>query len=98
MKTGVAGAKANLTKRARRAAFLAPVVLLAVPALSLAHPERPSYWPNPGPDNSVSPPAGGKVPSARSLGSAATGQGPGQVRVVCRGPQGEESLARLRHR
>ena len=75
MKTGVAGAKTTLAKRARRAALLAPLVLLAVPALSLAHPERPSYWPNPGPDTAVSPPAGGKVPTARSLASAVTGAG-----------------------
>ena len=32
-----------------------------------AHIERASYWPNPKPDKSVSPPAGGKVPKARRL-------------------------------
>ena len=62
------------------------------PRLSLAHPERPSYWPNPAADTSVSPPAGGKVPTARSLASAVTGQGPGEVRVVCKGVQGQQSL------
>jgi hypothetical protein len=95
MKTGVAGAKAALARRARRAALLAPLVLLAVPALSLAHSERPSYWPDPAPDTFVSPPAGGEVPTARSLASAVTGQGPGDVRVVCKGPQGQDSLAML---
>jgi len=57
---------------------------LLVPPGSSAHLERPSYWPDPAPDESVSPPAGGKVPKARSLASAATGRGPGKVRVVCR--------------
>src|SRR5688500_15970557 len=57
MKTGVAGAKLTLARRARRAAWLSPLVVLAVPALSSAHPERPSYWPNPRPDQSISPPA-----------------------------------------
>jgi hypothetical protein len=57
---------------------------LLVPAGSSAHLERPSYWPDPAPDDSVSPAAGGKVPKARSLASAVTGKGPGQVRVVCK--------------
>ncbi len=95
MKTGVAGAKTTLAKRARRATLLAGLALLAVPALSLAHPERPSYWPDPRPDTAVSPPAGGKVPQARSLASAVTGAGPGNVRVVCKGTGGSVSLALL---
>ena len=70
--------------------------LLALPALSLAHLERPSYWPDPAPDNSVTPPAGGKVPEARSLKSAPSGAGPGDVLVVCKGEDGEQSLADLR--
>ena len=60
-----------------------------MPAASSAHVERPSYWPDPAPDFSVKPPAGGAVPKARSLASAVTGKGPGQVRVVCQ----KESLA-----
>jgi len=68
---------------------------LAVPALALAHPERPSYWPDPAPDGAVSPPAGGKVPQLRSLASAVTGAGPGDVRVVCKGTNGSVSLAKL---
>jgi hypothetical protein len=95
MNRGAAGAKATLARGARRAALLAPLVLLAVPGLSLAHPERPSYWPNPAPDTSVTPPAGGEVPTARSLASAVTGQGPGDVRVVCKGVQGQQSLEQL---
>src|SRR5687768_6951992 len=60
-------------------------VAMAVPAIAAAHLERPSDWPDPAPDTSVSPPAGGKVPKARSLASAVTGKGPGEVRVVCKG-------------
>lgn len=63
---------------------IALVGALLVPALASAHLERPSYWPDPAPDTSVNPPAGGAVPKARSLASAVTGKGPGKVRVVCR--------------
>jgi hypothetical protein len=69
---------------------------LALPGLALAHLERPSYWPNPNPDTSVSPPAGGEVPKPRSLATAVTGEGPGDVRVVCDGKRGARSLAILR--
>ena len=68
---------------------------LALPGLALAHLERPSYWPDPAPDRSVKPAAGGEVPKPRSLASAVTGEGPGDVRVVCRGNEGAGSLARL---
>jgi len=52
-------------------ATAATVVALAVAAPSaLAHVERTSYWPNPAPDTSVSPPAGGAPPKVRSLASA----------------------------
>src|SRR5215207_11716486 len=71
-------------------------LMLALPALALAHLERPSYWPDPRADKSVSPPAGGKVPNARSLKSAARGAGPGEVLVVCKGNRGARSLALLR--
>jgi Right handed beta helix region len=67
-------------------------VALVVPGGALAHLERPSYWPDPAPDTSVDPPAGGRVPEARSLRSAVTGAGPGEVRVVCQGPKGIDSL------
>ena len=70
--------------------------LLALPAVAFAHLERPSYWPDPRPDASISPPAGGEVPDARSLGSAVTGKGPGDVRVVCVGDEGKRSLELLR--
>jgi hypothetical protein len=70
--------------------------MLALPALTFAHLERPSYWPDPAPDHSVTPAAGGEVPTARSFGSLATGAGPGDVLVVCKGAAGAESLALLR--
>ena len=70
--------------------------MLALPALALAHLERPSYWPDPAPDTSVSPAAGGEVPEARSLRSAPSGAGPGEVLVVCKGHGGAQSLADLR--
>ena len=67
-----------------RAVLLASVAaMLLLPAIASAHLERPSYWPDPAPDTSVEPAAGGKVPKARSLASAVTGKGPGDVRVVC---------------
>jgi hypothetical protein len=69
---------------------------LALPSFALAHLERPSYWPDPAPDRSVTPAAGGEVPKARSLASAVTGRGPGDVRVVCKGRNGTASLAILR--
>jgi hypothetical protein len=69
---------------------LAVPVLLAAPAR--AHVERPSYFPNPRPDCSVDPCAGGKVPSERSLVSALDASRPGRTRVVCQ----DDSLDRLR--
>ena len=57
---------------------------LLIPVLATAHTERPSYWPNPGPDRHVKPAAGGKVPKARSLASALRRSRPGVTRVVCK--------------
>jgi hypothetical protein len=84
--------------RARRhlAIFAAAVLAtLLLPAVALAHLERPSYWPDPAPDTSVSPPAGGEVPKARSLASALKKPKPGQTHVVCKGNEGKASLKRL---
>ena len=75
-----------------RSLAIAIIMLFALPTLALAHLERPSYWPDPRPDTSVTPAAGGKVPTIRSLSSAATGKGPGKVRVVCQ----STSIKRLR--
>ena len=87
-------AKAARHWRTASAAVAATTAMLALPALALAHLERPSYWPDPAADTSVSPAAGGKVPHARSLSSAVSGAGPGKVLVVCQGEDGKDSLAR----
>src|SRR3712207_9347741 len=71
----------HLRRLSRLAAVTAAAV--ALPTTALARHERPSYWPYPRPDTSVTPAAGGKVPTARSLQTAVTGAGPGEVRVVC---------------
>jgi hypothetical protein len=61
-------------------------------ASAAAHIERTAYWPDPRPDTSVSPAAGGKVPKVRSLASALNGRKVGRTRVVCR----SGSLARAK--
>jgi hypothetical protein len=63
------------------AALLAALILATVAS---GHIERASYWPDPAPDGSVSPPTGGKVPEARSLASALKRKPPGRTRVVCK--------------
>src|SRR5215207_5865206 len=71
------------------------VAVLLLPAAALAHLERPSYWPDPAPDTTVSPPAGGEVPNPRSLASALDASEPGNTHVVCKGKTGKGSLERL---
>src|SRR5436190_13921295 len=81
----------NLTGRIRHAiakrrllAFaIACGALIALPALAIAHIERASYWPDPAPDTSVTPPAGGAVPAVRALSTAIDTTQPGDTRVVC---------------
>jgi hypothetical protein len=82
----------RVTRRtARLAVASASVAAIALPALASGHIERPAYWPNPGVDKSIKPHAGGKVPKARSLGSALKNAPPGKTRVVCK----PDSMARL---
>jgi hypothetical protein len=72
-----------MTRRRRAAVVIGVTAGLAlVPAFAFAHVERASYWPDPAADNSVTPPAGGAVPSIPSLGSVLNSQ-PGTTRVVC---------------
>src|SRR3954447_13542314 len=72
---------------------LAAALIAFTAAPAVAHVERPSYWPDPKPDTTVSPAAGGEVPQARSLQSAVDAFGQGDhVRIVCQG----DSLQRLR--
>ena len=73
------------------AAAAALIALLIVPALSWGHVERASYWPDPAPDCSVKPCAGGTVPKARTLGSALQTHRRSVTRVVCQ----SDSLERL---
>ena len=61
-------------------------VLVAIPAVGIAHIERASYWPDPAPDNSVTPPAGGAVPAVRPIDTALDSGQPGTTRVVCPQP------------
>lgn len=67
------------------------VLILGMVQAAQAHIERPSYWPSPGPDCSVSPCAGGKVPTPRSLASAVDTVPRSTTRVVCQ----PDSLKRL---
>jgi Right handed beta helix region len=81
-----------------RRAFAAAVLLIALGVAGIAsvasgHIERASYWPDPAPDTSVSPPAGGQVPTVRSLSSSLLRSPPGQTRVVCQ-PNSVGRLAR----
>jgi hypothetical protein len=90
--------KAFLTLLRGRLFLVAAIAIagaLALPGLALAHLERPSYWPDPNPDCSVIPCAGGSVPVARSLESAVSGAGAGDVLVVCQGKKGKDSLQSL---
>ena len=64
-------------------AFAIAAVAVLLPALAFAHIERASYWPDPGPDTSVKPAAGGAVPAIRKLFSALDKKKPGKTRVVC---------------
>ena len=56
-----------------------------------AHIERPSYWPLPGADCSVTPCAGGVVPTARTLASSTIASSTSTTRVVCQ----PDSMTRL---
>jgi hypothetical protein len=67
------------------------VALLALASTAGAHVERPSYFPDPAPDESVQPAAGGKVPRVRALSTALDRGRPGTTRVVCQ----PDSLERL---
>jgi len=54
-----------------------------VPAAASAHIERASYWPDPAPDCSITPCAGGAVPVPKTLASAVEPGEASHVRVVC---------------
>src|SRR5262245_19818082 len=73
-----------------RAFILAAIAAIGLPAAALAHVERASYWPDPAPDCSISPCAGGAVPTPKTLASAVTTD-KGSTRVVCQ----KDSITRL---
>jgi hypothetical protein len=73
-----------MRSQVRIAVALAVLAATVVPTLASGHVERPAYWPDPASDTSVDPPAGGKVPKARSLASALKAKPPGDTHVVCK--------------
>jgi hypothetical protein len=77
--------KSRIRNRRLIAIALGLGLLVALPTFAMAHIERASYWPDPAPDTSVHPPAGGAVPAVRPLGTALDAGQPGTTRVVCKG-------------
>jgi hypothetical protein len=75
----------NTRNRSRAAFAAAALAVLVVPVLASGHVERASYFPDPGGEKVGKRTAGGKVPKARSLGSALKAKPPGETRVVCQG-------------
>jgi hypothetical protein len=65
------------------AIFALSIAMAVLTSTAYGHVERTSYWPNPAPDTSIKPAAGGKVPKARTLASALKAKPPGKTRVVC---------------
>jgi hypothetical protein len=64
-------------------AIAVAAVAVLVPAVAFGHIERASYWPDPGPDTSVKPAAGGSVPAVRKVFSSLDKKKPGKTLVVC---------------
>jgi hypothetical protein len=86
--------RATMARHRRRTLIVAISITagaVLLPALALGHIERASYWPDPAPDSSVSPPAGGSVPAVRDLYSALKKNKPGTTQVVCQ----PDSMQRL---
>ncbi len=82
--------RATHRRRNLIAAVAVAVVAVLVPTLAFAHVERASYWPNPAPDRSVKPAAGGSVPAIRKIFSALKAKKPGKTRVVCQTVPGKK--------
>ena len=78
-------------RRSLLCVVLVAIGALLAPSLALGHIERASYWPDPAPDCTITPCAGGQVPTPRSLASSVQPGGPGVTRVVCQ----KDSLKRL---
>jgi hypothetical protein len=75
--------KATHRRRKLIVAIAIAAFAVLIPAVAFAHIERASYWPDPAPDASVKPAAGGSVPAVRKLFSALDKKKPGKTRVVC---------------
>ena len=74
-----------MRSRCRHGALALILVAVVAPGgAALAHVERTSYWPDPRPDTSVKPAAGGRVPTPRSLYTALARRRVGTTRVVCK--------------
>jgi hypothetical protein len=78
------------------AVAVAAGLIALLPTLASAHIERASYWPDPGPDTSVTPPAGGAVPGYRPLFTALDRGARGRTRVVCLGKVPRRPAAKLK--
>ncbi len=77
---------------ARKVLLVVVIAVLVAPAAAFAHIERASYWPDPAPDCSITPCAGGAVPKTRTLKSSLDRKAVGDTRVVCQ----PNSMALLR--
>jgi Right handed beta helix region len=78
--------KATHRRRKLIVAIAIAAFAVLIPAVAFAHIERASYWPDPAPDASVKPAAGGSVPAVRKLFSALDKnkkKNAGKTRVVC---------------
>ena len=75
--------KATHRRGAVVVAIAVAAVAVMIPALAFGHIERASYWPDPAPDTSVKPAAGGSVPAVRSVYTSLKKKEPGKTRVVC---------------
>jgi hypothetical protein len=74
-----------MTARRLLSVLATTIALLAIAGgVAVGHVERSSYWPDPAPDRSVTPAAGGKVPKARGLASALNRRARGDTYVVCK--------------
>ena len=67
----------------RLVSAVALAAMLAFTATAAAHVERPSYWPDPAADTSITPSTGGEPPKAKFLATALHKKAPGTTRVVC---------------
>ena len=72
-------------------------LVIVAPLAAQAHVERPSYWPDPRPDCTISPCAGGKVPVARTLASALQPSSTSRTRVVCHSNSLQLAYASINH-